>query len=117
MQKVQEHGLKYYLLITNIIGEEYLRAPDKETPPDVTEEMLLELDVVIDKYKDDPSLLGYHVCDEPHKQAFPNIGKVVNRIREKDPARLSFINIWPSGIGYGEYIDGLLQIGQLDNTQ
>ena len=114
MQKVQQHELKYYLLITNIIGGEYLRAPDEETPPDVTEEMLQRLDVAIDKYKDDPNLLGYHVCDEPHKQAFPNIGKVVERIREKDPTRLSFVNIWPSGDGYQEYIDGLLQICKLE---
>jgi len=114
IQKAQQYGLKYYLLITNIIGEEYLRAPNKEVPPDVTEEMLQKLDVAIDKYKDDPNLLGYHICDEPHKQAFPNIGKVVERIREKDPTKLSFVNIWPSGNEYQEYIDGLLQICKLE---
>ena len=114
MQKVHQFGLKYFLLITPIIGEEYLRAPDRETPPDITEEMLQTLDAVIDKYKDDPNLLGYHICDEPHKQAFPNIGKVVERIRKKDPTKLSFVNIWPSGEGYREYIDELLQITKLE---
>ncbi|MEN8194604.1 MAG: hypothetical protein ABFS12_17420, partial [Bacteroidota bacterium] len=114
MQKIQQHRLKYYLLITPIIGELYLRAPDKQTPPEVTEEMLQRLDAVVNKYKDDPNLLGYHICDEPHKQAFPNIGKVVERIRESDPSRLNFVNIWPSGEGYREYIDELLQITKLE---
>ncbi len=114
MQKVQQYDLKYFLLITNIIGEEYLRAPDKKIPPDVTEEMLQKLDIVVDKYIDDPNLLGYHICDEPHKQAFPNIGKVVGRLRDIDPERLSFVNIWPSSEGYDEYIDNLLQTAKLD---
>ncbi len=113
IQKMRQHGLKYFLLITPIFGDLYLRAPDKEIPPDVTETMLQKLDIVIDKYKDDPDLLGYHICDEPHKQAFPNIGKVIERIRKKDPTRLSFVNIWPSGDGYREYIDQLLQITKL----
>ncbi len=114
MQKVQQHDLKYFLLITNIIGGDYLRAPDEKTPPDVTEEMLQKLDVVVDKYIDDPNLLGYHICDEPYEPAFPNIGKVVGRLREKDPTRLSFVNIWPSGNGYEEYIDALLQTAKLE---
>jgi hypothetical protein len=114
MQKVHEHGLKYFLLITNIIGEEYLRAPDKVAPPDVTEEMLQEMERVVNKYINDPNLLGYHICDEPRKQAFPNIGRVVERLREIDPERLSFVNIWPSSEGYGEYIDNLLQTAKLE---
>ncbi len=114
IQKVHQFGLKYFLLVTPIIGGLYLRAPDKETPPDVTEEMLQTLDAVVDKYKDDPNLLGYHICDEPHKQAFPNIGKVIERIRKKDPTKLSFVNIWPSGKGYREYIDELLQTAKLE---
>jgi len=114
MQKVQEHGLKYFLLITNIIGTDYLRAPDKVTPPDVTEEMLQGMERVVNKYIDDPNLIGYHICDEPHEQAFPNIGRVVERLREIDPERLSFVNIWPSSEGYEAYIDNLLQIAKLE---
>ena len=114
IDKVHQFGLQYYLLVTPIFGDTYLRAPDETIPPDITEEMLLKLDAAIEKYKDDPDLLGYHICDEPHREAFPNIAKVVSRIREKDPERLSFVNIWPSGSEYQEYIDDLLQTCKLE---
>ncbi|MFZ1291215.1 MAG: T9SS type A sorting domain-containing protein, partial [Melioribacteraceae bacterium] len=115
IEKVKEYNLKYFLLVTNILGGDvYLRAPEEQIPPEITEEMLLSLDAVIDKYKDDPNLIGYHICDEPYEEAFENIAKVVQRIREKDPSRLSFVNIWPSGSGYREYIDNLLQTTKLE---
>lgn len=115
INKVKNHNLKYFLLVTNILGGDiYLRAPEEQIPPEITEEMLLNLDAIIEKYKDDPNLIGYHICDEPHEEAFENIGKVVQRIREKDPSRLSFVNIWPSGSGYREYIDKLLQTTKLE---
>lgn len=112
---VKKYNLKYFVLVTGILGgDQYLRSEDNVEAPDLTEDMLLNLDAVIDKYKDDPNLIGYHICDEPHEGAFKNIGKVVQRIRTKDPSRLSFVNIWPSGTGYGEYIDALLQTAKLE---
>ncbi len=117
IQKIHQFDLKYFLLITPIFGEPLLRGIHDEIPPDITEDMLLTLDAIIDKYKNDPNLLGYHICDEPHIQAFKNIEKVVTRIREKDPTRLSFVNIWPNVIkdkGSASYIDKLLQTTKLE---
>ncbi len=117
MEKVHAFGFKYFLMVTPLFGDAYLRGEEDKTPPAITEAMLEKLDTLIDKYKTDPNLLGYHLCDEPHVTAFPNIAKVVARIRKKDPTRLSFVNIWPNVAedkGSGKYIDQLLQTTKLE---
>ena len=115
--KVENYNKKYFLLITNLVGGDlYLRAPDKVIPPEITPQMLSKLDPLIEQFKDNPNVLGYHICDEPHEQAFENIGKVVSYLREKDPKRLCFVNIWPgtNDTEYKNYIRDLLDITKLD---
>ena len=101
VQKVRKYGFNYYLSIDQSIGGEdddieyLLRGSNDEAPPEITEELLQQLDEAIDKYKSDPNLTGYYICDEPYANAFDNIAKVVARIKEKDPSRLCFVNLWP----------------------
>lgn len=113
--KVEKYGMKYLLLISDLVGGDlYLRAPDKEVPPEITPAMLANLDQVVAQFKANPNCLGYFICDEPYAQAFANIGTVVNYLRDKDPTRLSFVNIWP-GTGNSEYTNYIEML--LDQTK
>ncbi len=99
LQKIHQYGFKYFVNIQSIGNEDddiefLLRGENEEAPPDITENLLQELDTLVDKYKDDPDLLGYYICDEPFASGFDNIAKVVARIREKDPTRICYVNLW-----------------------
>ncbi|KAA3655442.1 MAG: T9SS C-terminal target domain-containing protein, partial [Calditrichaeota bacterium] len=117
-QLFENIGMKYFILVTNILGgDEYLREPSGDVAPELTPEMLARLDPIIEKYRDNPNVIGYHICDEPYDVAFPNIGKVVRYIRERDPKRLCFVNIWPgdSSPKYRTYIENLLDETSLEH--
>ncbi|MEN8138076.1 MAG: T9SS type A sorting domain-containing protein [Bacteroidota bacterium] len=113
----EKYNLKYYISVTNLLGgENYLSHPSTLVAPEITPEMLAKLDPVIQKYKDNPNVLGYHICDEPYRNSFKNIGKVVSYLKVKDPARESFVNIWP-GVDdedYRSYIESLLDQTKLE---
>ncbi len=53
------------------------------------------LDAFIDRVKKHPALYAYHLRDEPSAGHFAHIGKVVAYIRERDPAHVSYINLFP----------------------
>ena len=115
MQKVHQFNFKYLLNINSIIDEDILRGDPHNNPPDVTEQQLQELDSLIDVYKNDPKLIGYYLCDEPYENGFENIGKVIQRIRERDPERFSFVNLWPyfpNEIGDDRYLENFIQIAK-----
>jgi hypothetical protein len=50
----------------------------------------------VKEYASHPALAGYMVDDEPLASAFPQLAAVVNRLREKDPAHVAFINLFPN---------------------
>jgi len=93
----EQYGMEYQLRAGSLIGEhEYLRAPDNIAPEDLTDDDLAKLDGMITTFKDKEGVLGYYLTDEPNAKAFPNLGKTVSYLREKDPTRLSFINLFPT---------------------
>ncbi|MCK5456328.1 MAG: hypothetical protein KAI45_04320, partial [Melioribacteraceae bacterium] len=93
----EQYGMEYQLRAGSLIGEhEYLRAPDNIAPEDLTDDDLAKLDGMISTFKDKEGVLGYYLTDEPNAKAFPNLGKTVSYLREKDPTRLSFINLFPT---------------------
>ncbi|MCA9733999.1 MAG: T9SS type A sorting domain-containing protein [Deferribacteres bacterium] len=117
-QLFENIGMKYFILITNILGgDPYLREPEGDVAPELTPEMLARLDPIIEKYRNNPNVIGYHICDEPYDVTFPNIGKVVRYIRERDPKRLCFVNIWPgdSSTKYRTFIEDMLDETRLEH--
>ena len=60
-----------------------------------SEEKMKELDAVIDRVKDNPALGAYYVVDEPRPEAFPEIAKLITRIRSRDKKHLCFVNLLP----------------------
>ena len=93
----EQYGMEYQLRAGSLIGEHnYLRAPDNIAPEDLTADDLAKLDGMISTFKDREGVLGYYLTDEPNANAFPNLGKTVSYLRERDPTRLSFINLFPT---------------------
>jgi len=117
LQKVHEYGFKYFLDVGGLIGEDVLRGSPDSLPPEITDEMLRRLDKAVDKYTDDPDLIGYYICDEPFPSGFQNMATVIREIKEKDPTRFSFVNIWPyfeNEIGDDDYIEEFIQTTRVE---
>ena len=54
------------------------------------------LDALIDKAKNHPAMEAYFITDEPGAGAFPALGRLVAYLRQKDPAHLAYINLFPT---------------------
>ena len=54
------------------------------------------LDALLDRVRRHPALYAYYVTDEPSAVAFPALGKFVAHLRERDPAHLAYINLFPT---------------------
>jgi hypothetical protein len=55
-----------------------------------------QLDALIQRVREHPALYSYFIADEPNATNFPALGKLVAYLREKDPAHLAYINLFPT---------------------
>lgn len=55
-----------------------------------------QLDQLIDRVKRHPAMEAYYIVDEPGAKAFPALGRLVSYLRERDPAHLAYINLFPT---------------------
>ena len=55
-----------------------------------------KLDALIARVRHHPALYDYFITDEPSAAAFPALGKLVAYLRERDPAHLAYINLFPT---------------------
>ncbi len=55
-----------------------------------------KLDALIARVKGHPALEAYYLTDEPSAAAFAELGRLVAYLRERDPAHLAFINLFPT---------------------
>ena len=55
-----------------------------------------QLDALIEKVKKHPAMEAYYITDEPGAGAFAGLGKLVAYLRQRDPAHLAYINLFPS---------------------
>ncbi|NOY58439.1 MAG: hypothetical protein GXO75_05845 [Calditrichaeota bacterium] len=67
------------------------------------------MDDVIAKFKNDSTMVGYFITDEPKIPAYANLGRVVAYLRARDPERLCYINIYPRGDDYDNYVQQFLE--------
>lgn len=79
------HGLRS-MLQSPLLQPEVLDDPAKRA----------ELDALIEHVKNHPALEAYHLTDEPGAGAFPAWGRLVAYLRERDPAHLAYINLYPT---------------------
>jgi hypothetical protein len=55
-----------------------------------------KLDALIGRVRKHPALYSYFITDEPNAAAFPPLGRLVAYLRERDPAHLAYINLFPT---------------------
>ncbi len=59
-------------------------------------ELRAKLDALIARVKHHRALYAYYIIDEPSAATFPALGKLVAYLRERDPAHLAYINLFPT---------------------
>ncbi len=55
-----------------------------------------KLDALIARVKRHPALYSYFLRDEPNATNFPALGRMVAYLRQRDPAHLAYINLFPT---------------------
>ncbi len=74
------------MLYSDLLSPEALDDPAKRA----------QLDALIGKVKDHPALEAYFITDEPGAGAFAGLGRLVAYLRQRDPAHLAYINLYPT---------------------
>ncbi len=54
-----------------------------------------QLDALIERVKNHPAMYSYYITDEPDASRFAGLGKLVAYLRERDPAHMAYINLFP----------------------
>lgn len=55
-----------------------------------------QLDALIERVRKHPALYSYYIVDEPNASQFPALGKLVAYLKERDPGRMAYINLFPT---------------------
>jgi len=55
-----------------------------------------KLDALLARVRNHPALYSYFITDEPSADEFPALGRLVAHLRERDPAHLAYINLFPT---------------------
>ncbi|OHB68059.1 MAG: hypothetical protein A2V70_18860 [Planctomycetes bacterium RBG_13_63_9] len=82
---VHRHGLR------GMVRDGLLSPTSLDTP-----EQRQTLDALIDRVRKHPGAYSYYIVDEPSASAFPALGKLVSYLRQRDPARMAYINLFPT---------------------
>ena len=59
-------------------------------------EQRAKLDELIARVSKHPAMYAYHLIDEPNASQFQALGRLVAYLRERDPAHLAYINLFPT---------------------
>lgn len=81
----QRHGLRA-LLHDGLISPASLDAAEQRE----------KLEALINRVRSHPAMYAYFITDEPSAAAFPSLGKLTAFLRERDPAHLAYINLFPT---------------------
>ena len=85
MDVAHRYGLRCYL------HDPLLNPKNLDTPAETA-----KLDALIERVRNHPALYAYHLKDEPGVSMFPDLGRLVSHLRERDPAHLAYINLYPT---------------------
>jgi hypothetical protein len=55
-----------------------------------------KLDALIDRVRNHPALYCYYITDEPSAEEFPDLGRFVAYLGQRDPAHMAYINLFPT---------------------
>ncbi len=82
---LQKHGLR------GMVHDAMLAPATMDSPAKVK-----ELDGLIKRIKDHPAMYSYYIIDEPSAPAFAGLGKLTAHLRQRDPAHMAYINLFPT---------------------
>lgn len=82
---LQKHGLRG-MMHDGLLSPATMDSPEK----------VKQLDGLIDRIKNHPAMYSYYIIDEPSAAAFAGLGKLTAHIRQRDPAHLPYINLFPT---------------------
>lgn len=85
LDTAQRHGLRA-MLHDALLSPGSLDAPEQRG----------KLESLIDRVRRHPALYAFFITDEPSAAAFPALGRLVAFLRERDPAHLAYINLFPT---------------------
>ena len=74
------------------------------------------IEAAVERFADHPALYAYMVRDEPGADLFPQLGRVVDELKQRDPRHITCINLFPvhatnkqlQTSGYVEYLESYL---------
>jgi hypothetical protein len=61
-----------------------------------------KLDDLINRVRKNPALYSYFITDEPNASQFPALARLVAYLRQRDPAHLAYINLFPTYANNGQ---------------
>ena len=85
LDAARRHGLRAML-------QDPLLAPSSLDDPEARR----KLDALIERVRKHPALEAYFLRDEPSAADFAGLGRLVTYLRERDPKRLAYINLFPT---------------------
>jgi len=85
LENVHRHGLRGQL-------QDSLLSPASLEDPKQRE----KLDALIERVRQHPALYAYFITDEPSATQFPGLSKLIAYLRERYPAHLAYINLFPT---------------------
>ena len=101
MESCKNLGFRYVLLDLGMRGD-FTTITDEEADEFINQ--------MVASTKDDPTVLGYYVTDEPGAKKFPGLAKIVAAIKKHAPGKLAYINLFPSYAStIGANVDSQLQ--------
>jgi hypothetical protein len=76
------------------------------------------INALIDGFKASPAAYSYFVIDEPGASRFEHLADIVSYLRQRDPARLAYINLFPADVitkdletsDYASYLSQFIRI-------
>ena len=81
----QRHGLRAQLT-DGLLSPTVLEQPAERA----------KLDALIGRVRSHPAMYAYFLTDEPNTTNFAGLGRLVAYLRERDPAHLAYINLFPT---------------------
>jgi hypothetical protein len=85
LDTAQRHGLRA-LLQDELLTPRSLDSPERKA----------KLDALIERARRHPACYAYFLTDEPGAADFPDLGRLVAYLRQRDPGRLAYINLFPT---------------------
>ena len=82
----RRHGLRAMLFAPELINPLSLKDAAKRE----------QLDALIERVRHHPAMYCYYVVDEPGAAEFADLGQLVAHLRDRDPAHLAYINLFPT---------------------